>query len=46
MSATGFEVFDTTVQTTNAWLKENHGGDRAGLPKGLSCAHRCVTRSA
>jgi hypothetical protein len=29
MSATGFEVFDTTVQTTNAWLKENHGGDRA-----------------
>ena len=22
MSATGFEVFDTTVQTTNAWLKE------------------------
>ena len=22
MSATGLEVFDTTVQTTNAWLKE------------------------
>jgi hypothetical protein len=30
------------LQTTNAWLKEIMEANRAGSPKGLSCAHRVL----
>jgi hypothetical protein len=46
MSATGLEVFDTTVQKTNAWLKdllEVTGGDRR---KAYRVCERSYTRCA
>jgi hypothetical protein len=50
MSATGLEVFDTTVQKTNAWLKdliEVTGGDRHKAYQALRAVlhARCATGS-
>jgi hypothetical protein len=43
MSATGLEVFDTTVQKTNVWLKdlmEVMGGDRRKAYQALRASGR------
>jgi len=45
MSATGLEVFDKTVQTTNAWLKEiveATGLDRRRAYRALAASARAV----
>jgi hypothetical protein len=46
MSATGLEVFDTTVQKTNTWLKDFDGGNGGRSAQGLSGVASGLTRAA